>query len=349
MTRSQTRGSKSAVASSEPVNADAIGPDLLTGDQVIETYNARLPALRSLVEEVRFTIDDALATAGISVSSLESRLKELKSTLKKVEDKSYADFDQITDIVGARIICMFRSDLDAAKSAMESCFDIIEYDDKSISDPASFGYMSLHLLAKIKSEYEGPRYGKIKNQIFEIQIRTICMHAWSSIQHSLEYKGFWDVPISLKKDINALSALFYLADTQFAAVFAAKTAEFAKAVENSSGLEGVAFNAQELDFETLTAYAESKFPSRSANTKKADVSKLVNEIKMANINTIGELDRQVSRGIPAMEADENKRGSSYNIVGAVRVSLSYASKTYHDITYPSGPISRPFMDMVIPE
>jgi putative GTP pyrophosphokinase len=334
-----------------PPNADepiAKSPSL-SKEQVSIEYSRLLPALNMLSAEVKFTIDDALSSAAVSVASIDLRVKTLDSTLRKFIQKEYSELALCTDLVGARVICMFRSDLDRVKSLLEQSFDIIEYDDKSLFDPESFGYMSLHLLARIKSSYEGPRYSRIKDHTFELQIRTICMHAWSSMQHSLQYKGNWDVPNELKKDINALSAIFYLADTQFESVYAAKLQALARSVEISSKPTEPAFDIQPLNYETLAAYAIFKFPNRAGHGSFSYLSTLLHEIREAGITTVGELDSEVDRGLRAMLAEDELRDDPFTAVGAIRVALANANEAFCKVTY-GGPdeVHQPFIHLVDP-
>jgi putative GTP pyrophosphokinase len=78
-----------------------------------------------------------------------------------------------------------------------------------------FGYMSLHLKAKLKSSFESHFGEEIKQIPFEIQVRTIAQDAWASISHYLDYKKESVIPNELKRDFHALSGLFYVADTHF--------------------------------------------------------------------------------------------------------------------------------------
>ena len=55
----------------------------------------------------------------------------------------------------------------------------------------------------------------LRQMTFEIQIRTICQHAWSSVSHNLFYKNEKYVPRNVKRDFHAINGLFYVADTHF--------------------------------------------------------------------------------------------------------------------------------------
>lgn len=214
---------------------------------------------------------------------------------------------------------------------VEKKFQVSSFDEKSYSDPNAFGYMSLHFICKLPQEYSGPRYDTLKSVPFELQIRTICMHAWSAVQHALDYKGEWDVPEALKKDINALSAIFYVADTQFSAVYSAKAAGGQK--ETSSILEKRKQKKnRDLNLDAIISYAREKFPQREAADASA-FSSLVKELYSSGYRKIAEVDKDIDRVRRAFELDEALGDVTYEDVGAIRVSIALASKEYREKVY----------------
>ncbi len=311
---------------------------------VVREYNERLSFCTSLSEEIRFIINGFILSSNIKISEISCRIKSLDSTLKKIVDKEYTTLSDVSDLIGARIVCLFRNDLDNLRALIEANFQVDEFDEKLFADPDAFGYMSLHFQCRLRQDYSGPRYDAIKTTGFEIQLRTICMHAWSAVQHSLDYKGEWDVPQSLKKDINALSALFYTADSQFSAVYAEKLKAGERAIANRDTDKAA---GQLLDLETLQAYAKSKFSERRSPAAK-EYSTLVRELSRAGYETIGHVDKDVTRARNALAADEVSRGSPYNAVGAIRVSVASASHTFNEITYGSAKLPR-HQELVDPE
>lgn len=141
---------------------------------------------------------------------LESRIKEDSSLMKKMifQGRDYLD---IKDKAGIRVIVSFLSDVGTADKLIMEYFGprIKEREDKSESgNENTFGYQSIHydIIDDVKSD----------NQRFcELQLRTMCQHSWSSLAHILSYKPEVPLPAKLKREINALSALFEIADRQF--------------------------------------------------------------------------------------------------------------------------------------
>jgi len=180
------------------------------------------------------TLIKAIKNQGIKTHTISYRIKEPDSIISKIRRKNIENpFEQIHDIVGFRVVCLFLTDLDEIKNIIYENFDVFEEDDK-INDTELniFGYMSLHLKCRLKpsddkyycKEIKESLYEiqvdksveeKIINVPFEIQVRTIAQDAWASISHYLDYKKNSVIPEQLKRDFHALSGLFYVADTHF--------------------------------------------------------------------------------------------------------------------------------------
>lgn len=121
------------------------------------------------------------------------RIKSPESVIEKMESKGYS-LDEITplnsiktlsDIIGFRVVTHFVSDCYKVCEILQNCkeWKVIEVKDY-ISCPKETGYRSLHLILEI------PFYINKKNLPlrFEIQIRTIAMDCWASLEHMLKYK-----------------------------------------------------------------------------------------------------------------------------------------------------------------
>lgn len=90
-------------------------------------------------------------------------------------------------------------------------------DDDKIDSKESdrFGYLASHVIARLGNKQNASLQQSLRDLPFEIQIRTIAQHAWASISHHLFYKQSDNVPKDRKRDFQALSALFYVADSHF--------------------------------------------------------------------------------------------------------------------------------------
>ena len=112
------------------------------------------------------------------------------------------------------MICLYRDDVDKIKDVVRETFAVISDDDKTESkDVDRFGYLASHVIARLGNEHTPAL--NLNDLPFEIQIRTIAQHAWASISHKLFYKQSDKIPQDQERDFHALSALFYVADSQF--------------------------------------------------------------------------------------------------------------------------------------
>lgn len=144
------------------------------------------------------------------------RVKPLISMVKTAIKKG-KNYDDIGDKLGFRIICHFKSELPVIKKFLVSSFDVRRYECKA--DGLKFdalGYVSDHYDVSIKSEI--PWFADaedLKSFIFEIQVRTICQHAWADVAHSLSYKQDIDLDQDTKRRIFRLTSLLEICDDEF--------------------------------------------------------------------------------------------------------------------------------------
>jgi putative GTP pyrophosphokinase len=137
------------------------------------------------------------------IEQINTRVKSAKSLIKKVKRKNLpfeleTIQEHIRDIAGIRIICSFVSDIYRISEMIQAQSDlqIVEVKDY-IQHPKPNGYQSLHIIMKI------PVYmsdGKIYVYV-EMQIRTIAMHFWASLEHKIYYKYNKQVPNHLTKQL----------------------------------------------------------------------------------------------------------------------------------------------------
>jgi len=188
---------------------------MLDIDQLRSEYNSKEALFKKLIETVKFFLSQEIQNKQIKIHAFDPRIKPFDSFVKKIRRKGVKEpFQEIMDVVGLRIVCLFQSDVKEIGVIVKKNFEIVEEDDKINSvDVNIFGYMSLHYKAKLKDVQ--PDYKDFKDIPFEIQIRTIAQDAWASISHYLDYKNESEIPLHLKRDFHALSGLFYVADTHF--------------------------------------------------------------------------------------------------------------------------------------
>ena len=141
------------------------------------------------------------------IESISGRVKTMSSILEKAE-RLGIHFDKIAedihDIAGIRIICKYIQDVYQVFELLKARKDIDIFLVKDyITTPKSSGYRSLHLIAKYGVETVD---GRVLINI-EFQIRTYAMHLWASIEHSLKYKYYRQIPVEIKERLNAASKI----------------------------------------------------------------------------------------------------------------------------------------------
>lgn len=298
-------------------------------DDFAREFNRRKPIYEQLKSEAIYTIEKKLKESGIKIHSIPSRVKDLDSFLDKIERKQYENpFEQIQDFVGLRVICLFLSDIPKIGEIIDKHFSIVESEDKvDGGDTSSFGYMSVHHIVKYSDDVKGDRYDDIKAIPFEIQVRTIAMDAWANISHYLEYKTEQDIPDELKRDFNALSGMFYVADKHFQLFFEQRREKQEEITETfEKGNEEEKFN-QPINLDTITVYLREKFPLRQQGTSEY-ISRFVDELEKSGYKTIGEVEKVINNGLKAALAYEKASETNYLDVGIARVLFSIVDDKY---------------------
>lgn len=124
------------------------------------------------------------------ISGIKSRIKSMPSIVEKLERKDLPfDVDSIenyiNDIAGIRVICTFPEDVYKLADALLKQDDIMLIKKKDyIEEPKETGYRSLHLIVAV------PIYLAHEKRLMkvEIQLRTLAMDFWASLEHQLRYK-----------------------------------------------------------------------------------------------------------------------------------------------------------------
>ena len=128
------------------------------------------------------------------IEQVEGRVKSVSSILEKMQRKHIPMErmeEELEDIAGVRIICQFEEDIETVASLIQKRSDMVIMSEKNyLKHIKQSGYRSLHLIIYYTVEtLNGPR----KLQA-EIQIRTMAMDFWATIEHSLQYKYKGDMP-----------------------------------------------------------------------------------------------------------------------------------------------------------
>ncbi|MCR5046765.1 MAG: GTP pyrophosphokinase family protein, partial [Treponema sp.] len=141
------------------------------------------------------------------IATIQSRIKEPLSIAEKLQRKGLDVtidnmVNRLYDIAGIRVNCPFISDVYNVTSMLLSQEDITLVQLKDyIKDPKKSGYRSLHVIVKVAVYFSDE-----KREIpVEIQIRTIAMDFWASLEHQLHYKKDYQMPKDISEELKSIA------------------------------------------------------------------------------------------------------------------------------------------------
>ena len=139
----------------------------------------------------------------------ESIVKKLKSDGREVSIENMIEY--LNDIAGIRIICSFTSDIYQIADMIAKQSDVTVLNIKDyIKYPKPNGYKSYHMVVTIPIYLtDGPVETKV-----EIQIRTVAMDFWASLEHKIYYKSDFEAPDYLQRELKACADVVDMLDAK---------------------------------------------------------------------------------------------------------------------------------------
>ena len=249
-------------------------------DRNIEKYN-------SLGQNVAESLRILLQSANLKTLSIYYRIKDLDSFLEKIERKSYQKpFEETEDICGIRIICYYQKDISKIEEILTKEFETIDsFKKENDLDYNEFGYRSHHLIASIKKEWEStPNFRGLSKLKFELQIRTVLMHAWAEIEHNLSYKNKAQTPRHFRRKLGVISAVLEDADQKFDELKKESEKYQKQLLKDAKNNRLVNENKTELNMDSLQVFMDFNFPKRSKHN--GATGRLLNKMVENNISLI---------------------------------------------------------------
>lgn len=256
---------------------------------IIESYFSNIYKYQQLGEQVTHALKTILQEKNISVLAIKYRVKSLDSFLEKIHRKNYQDpFREMEDICGIRIIYHFTSDIKKIDEMIQQEFEIKDIINKTNENtPTQFGYRSHHYIAQIKKEWlNTPHFRGLQDIKFEIQIRTVLMHAWAEIEHKLAYKKFEHMPTQFRRKFSLLSAKLEEADEQFEELMK-KIKEYKQSIQNQDIKQETNIN-----LDNLVTIWDKKYPK--SHTKMKEMREILDRLQKANIS-LEELQKMLNK------------------------------------------------------
>lgn len=150
------------------------------------------------------------------IEHIKSRLKTPESIVKKLKRNDQEVtidnmVEKLSDIAGIRIICSFNQDIYQIADMIARQEDVnVLYVKDYIKQPKPNGYKSYHMVVTIPIYLAG---GPVDTKV-EIQIRTVAMDFWASLEHKIYYKFEGNAPASLQAELKACADMVDMLDAK---------------------------------------------------------------------------------------------------------------------------------------
>ena len=152
------------------------------------------------------------------IELVDGRVKKISSILEKAQKKGFTIEeieDKIQDIAGVRIICQFVEDIEKVVELIRNREDMKIIKEKDfINNMKDSGYRSYHVII----EYTVYTSKGAKTIEAEIQIRTLAMNFWATIEHSLQYKYKGNIPEHVRDRLTKASNAIVVLDEEMSAL-----------------------------------------------------------------------------------------------------------------------------------
>lgn len=193
----------------------------LHGQMLMDQYHERQAVYQQIAQIADQTLRQALKEQHVMVIALEHRVKTESSLAGKLELKGakYHTLDDVTDILGMRVVTFYGDDVDKVAAIVNECFQVDwsnSVDKRKLHRLDSFGYNSLHYICRLKASAVPPTVPEAVSYPFEIQMRTALQHVWSTLDHDTAYKGGGvNIPREYQRQFGRLAGMLELVDDEF--------------------------------------------------------------------------------------------------------------------------------------
>lgn len=272
---------------------------------IIEDYRKSRDSFIKLDNIVYEMLCAIVKETGINTFSIEHRIKSETSLAGKLvrSGEWYQNLSDLTDIIGARVICFFNDEVDKLGRAIEENFSVDRNnssDKRALIKADSFGYLSLHYICYFSSESGYP--AELCNKKFEIQIRTILQHTWAAIEHDIGYKSEFGLPREYERGFSRVAGLLELADDEFIRLrdgMKAYTDDIRMRIKEDRADE-VAINVVSVNEFVQNNYRMRELNRKisainGAEIKTVDAGSYIDQLSWLNITKIGELQDMTKR------------------------------------------------------
>lgn len=182
---------------------------LLPYEQAVEELKIKFKSLRAELKKKEEFSPIEFVTGRIKrVSSILEKAKRLNVPMDQLEQG-------IEDIAGIRIMCQFVEDINRVADIIRAREDMtVVYEKDYITHKKDSGYRSYHIIV----EYPVQLAGGMKRVLAEVQVRTLAMNFWATIEHSLNYKFKESLPPELKARLKKAAEAAFTLDEEMSSI-----------------------------------------------------------------------------------------------------------------------------------
>lgn len=188
--------------------------------ELAEDYEDRRPLYEELSANLEEQVRRALESLD-HIDRIEFRVKGTGSFVEKCFDDDGLCYDEpfvdVEDQIAGRVIVFFLEDIETVSNRITDRLNTVEVERHRPDRDKAFGYESEHRICTIPPlcEPEGWEELELHPGTFELQIRTIFMHAYAEPQHDLEYKAPEELPPDTRRELAWIAASAWGADQAF--------------------------------------------------------------------------------------------------------------------------------------
>ena len=200
----------------------------MTAEELLAEYTDRYDQiLKPLASALTGHLEDNLS--GIEridriAARAKSPLRFVAKAMKAIDDggaKYDQPFEQIQDLVGARIVVFYKQDVDVVTEVIRRYYKPIEQRELIPERESEFGYFGKHFILALPEELFEDDADRMRSPVFfELQVKTLFQHAWSEAGHDLSYKPNVELTKLQKRLVALTAAQAWGADQQFAQLHA---------------------------------------------------------------------------------------------------------------------------------
>ncbi|MBC5714442.1 GTP pyrophosphokinase family protein [Roseburia sp. BX1005] len=193
-------------------NNSLLGEDVDSWKTMMFIYNS---ALKEVGTKLDILNDEFLHVHQYNpIEYIKSRIKTPESIVQKLKRNGYEStiqnmVEHINDIAGIRIVCSFTSDIYRMAEMIGRQNDLTVVSVKDyIKHPKESGYKSYHMLVTVPIFLSD----RVVDTKVEIQIRTMAMDFWASLEHKIYYKFEGNAPEYISRDLRECSGIVSMLD-----------------------------------------------------------------------------------------------------------------------------------------